>query len=85
MFKVGQQRAGFDLDGEFLPQFPPETFLESFVRLALAAGKLPQVGEMSGRRTLGDEQPAFVEDQPGGNFNSVDCHGGCSAYLPMDL
>jgi hypothetical protein len=63
------QVAHLGVDAQFLGQFPLETLLEGFARLALSAGEFPQAAQVRARRALGDEQFSLSEDQAGGHFN----------------
>lgn len=61
----------FHLDAQFLHQLALQRLLEGFRLLSLAAGELPQSGEMSASRTLGDEESSVAEDKGSGNFDGL--------------
>ena len=65
-----------NLDAQFLAKLTHEALLDSFARLAFAAGKLPQTGHVSTGRTLGDKKFLSVKNQPGGNVDGLS--GQCS-------
>ena len=46
--------ADFDLNTQFLAQLAPQTIFKGLARVALAAGELPQAGEVGARRALGE-------------------------------
>ena len=72
---LGKQNPHRDFDRQFLLKLAAQTGFEGFVELALAAGELPEISQMSGGGSLGDEQPAFMEDQSGSDFDDGLAHG----------
>ena len=66
-----EQLAKRHLDGQFLAEFTRETFLEGLTLLKLAAGELPQAGQVGANRTLGDQNFLLVKNQPSGYVNGL--------------
>ena len=78
LFRVGvgqtlHQFAKGHLDPQFLAQLPRQAGFKSLVRLAFAAGELPQPAQVRIHVSLGDEESALPEDQGSGDID--DWHG----------
>ena len=71
--KALHQLANGNLDTELLPQLADQALFKGFLRLALAARKLPEATQVRFGVALGDEQLAISEDQGGGDVDDV--HG----------
>ena len=62
-------------DGNFHAQlfanFPNKALLKGFIRLALAAGKLPKAAEVRAGVAPGDEQLSAAKDERGGDLDNT--------------
>ena len=63
------QLAHGHLDAQLLAQFARQAGFKGLVRLAFAAGELPQPAQVRVGMALGDEQFAVAEDQGGGDID----------------
>ena len=66
-----------NLDAQFLVQLADQAGLGSLAGFDLAAGKLPQAGELFSRRPAADQHPAVDVDEGAGGDN----HGAHDSFL----